>query len=300
VWLGTPLLFYMYIAPPMSHACSAFAVALFITVWLRVRRAWTVAGAIALGLSAGLMAMVREQDVFFALAPAADFALSRLVAPGRRWRGLAVAAAGCAAFALAVAPQLLAYSRLNGYARPSKLVGRKMTWTAPHAGEVLFSTAHGFFFWTPLALLALLGLVLLAVRRGGDVRRIAGVLLLMAALQVYVGGSVESWSVAGAFGQRRFVALSLLLVVGLAALWQATPPGAWRKGLGFASVLCVWWNLSLTALFGTGMMDRKRLELGRNAYDAFVTVPVQGPQLAWRYVFDRGSYYRNAPPAQVR
>ena len=37
VWLGTPLLFYMYVAPPFSHACSAFAVALFVTVWLRVR-----------------------------------------------------------------------------------------------------------------------------------------------------------------------------------------------------------------------------------------------------------------------
>ena len=36
VWIGTPLLFYMYVAPPMSHACSAFAVALFVTVWLHV------------------------------------------------------------------------------------------------------------------------------------------------------------------------------------------------------------------------------------------------------------------------
>ena len=43
VWLGTPLLFYMYVAPPMSHACSAFAVALFVTVWLHVRARWTPA-----------------------------------------------------------------------------------------------------------------------------------------------------------------------------------------------------------------------------------------------------------------
>ena len=39
VWIGSPLLFYMYVAPPMSHACSAFAVALFVVVWLQVRRA---------------------------------------------------------------------------------------------------------------------------------------------------------------------------------------------------------------------------------------------------------------------
>ena len=66
IWVGTPLLFYMYVAPPMSHACSAFAVALFVVVWLHVRRRWTAAGVIGLGLAAGLMAIVREQDVFFA------------------------------------------------------------------------------------------------------------------------------------------------------------------------------------------------------------------------------------------
>ena len=37
----------------------------------------------------------------------------------------------------------------------------------------------------------------------------------MVALQVYVGGSVESWTVAGAFGQRRFIALTTALVIGL-------------------------------------------------------------------------------------
>ena len=37
VCFGTPLVFYVYVAPPMSHANSAFAVALFVWVWLRVR-----------------------------------------------------------------------------------------------------------------------------------------------------------------------------------------------------------------------------------------------------------------------
>ena len=39
----------------------------------------------------------------------------------------------------------------------------------------------------------------------------------MVALQVYVSGAVESWTVAGAFGQRRFVSITMILVVGLAA-----------------------------------------------------------------------------------
>ncbi len=343
IWLGTPLLFYMYVSPPYSHACSAFAVALFVTVWLRVRERWTVGGAVALGLSGALMAMVREQDVFLALGPAVDFAwalffargdsvrrgdsvsidqssrgptpargslaLSRSAAaagaadtapgindrqPGTSSlaRAIPVAAAGCLAFAIGLLPQLFAYKALNGHFGPSKLVTRKMNWQAPHALEVLGSPEHGFFLWTPLAALALAGLVVLAVRGQMPARRIASCALLMVAVQIYVSGSVESWTVAGAFGQRRFVALTILLTIGLAALIAALTRTRWRPVLGAMMALCVWWNVALIAEFGTGLMNRQRLELRQNAYDAFVTLPRRLPALASRYLLDRNSFYR--------
>jgi hypothetical protein len=77
VWLGTPLLFYMYVAPPFSHACSAFTVALFTLTWLRARESWSPGAMAALGAAGALMAMTREQDVFFAVAPVVDWALAR-------------------------------------------------------------------------------------------------------------------------------------------------------------------------------------------------------------------------------
>jgi hypothetical protein len=39
-------------------------------------------------------------------------------------------------------------------------------------------------------------------------------------------------------------------------------------------------------------MDRQRLEPARNAYNTFVTIPRVLPELAYRYVFDRESFYR--------
>lgn len=332
VWLGTPLLFYMYVAPPFSHACSAFAVALFVNVWLHVRRTWSPAGTFALGLSAALMAMVREQDAFLAIGPAVDFlrygvstfnnargaAASptatvprpppRALAPGRpggalpsgrslRPQALAIAAlAGLAGFVLAYAPQLAAYSALNGYPGPAEHVQRKMTWYSPHALQVLASPQHGFFVWTPLAIPALAGLCVMAAQRADTTRRAIGIaLLLMAASQVYVAGSVESWTVAGAFGQRRFVCLTVALVVGLAAAFQVPKPAG---GTIIARVLIaamVWWNIALIAQFATRMMDRQRLEPARNAYHAFVTLPVALPTLAYRYLFDRESFYDSKP-----
>ena len=162
VWLGTPLLFYMYIAPPMSHACSAFAVALFVAVWLRVRERWSPAGLALLGALAALVTMVREQDAFFAAGPALDFALAagapyvrsrwgaNTTLEGERvprpWLGVTAAAV---TFLLVFTPQALAYLSLNGRIFPSRLVSRKMTWTSPHALQVLGSPEHGLLYLDP-------------------------------------------------------------------------------------------------------------------------------------------------------
>ncbi len=53
VWFGTPLVFYMYVAPGFSHANSAFAVAAFVVAWLHVRRDWSAGGVAMLGALAG-------------------------------------------------------------------------------------------------------------------------------------------------------------------------------------------------------------------------------------------------------
>jgi len=128
----------------------------------------------------------------------------------------------------------------------------------------------------------------------GFSRTVAARMLLMIALQVYVGGSVESWTVAGAFGQRRFVALTSLLVIGLAGLLTRLPRTQMRA-LMVVAVVAAYWNVALIAEFATGLMDRQRLEPAKNAYDAFVTLPRQAPSLAYRYLFNRRSFYQKSP-----
>jgi hypothetical protein len=317
---GTPLIFYIYITPAMSHANSAFTVSLFVWVWLRARERWRVRDAIALGLAGALMAMVREQDAVLAAGPAIDFVLHGarglrngargLETAGLKTRGSIVIAAiaGAAAFLVGFAPQLLAYEALNGHPGPTELTLRKMTWTSPHALGVMFSPNHGLFFWTPLALVAIVGLGLMAMSSAGragirrasgaatsdhqTVRRIAALALLMIALQVYVSGAVESWTVSGAFGQRRFVAITPLLTVGLAGLLAAARSAPVVSGLRVLVALCIWWNLGLIVQFGAHRMDRTRLTPGANAYTTFVELPLEVPSLAWRYLTDRSSFYR--------
>ena len=88
-------------------------------------------------------------------------------------------------------------------------------------------------------------------------------LLLAVGSQIYVAGSVESWTVAGAFGQRRFVGLSAVFLVGLAALWPIADRNGRRGNRGPARlrmavialfVVGTWWNLGLMAQFGGGLI----------------------------------------------
>lgn len=306
VWLGTPLPFYMYLAPGMAHACSAFVVAVFVAAWLVVRRRWSVRGVALVGALAALMTMVREQDAFFALGPAVDV----LWAQCSRWRrtapappvpSVAAIAGGLGSFAVVFAPQAWAYVVLNGHLGPAQVVADKMRWYAPHAADVLISPAHGFFAWTPLAAVCVGGLLAVAARpsrvsaAAEGARPVLVGLVLMFLAQVYVSGSVQTWTVAGSFGQRRFLGTTVMLIVGLAAL-RALAAGPARRLLAVAAVVGIWWNLGLMVQFGANRMDRQRLHLSEDAYRTFVEVPAEMPRMVYRYFFDRTSFYQPVRP----
>ena len=215
---------------------------------------------------------------------------------------LATAFAGTIAFLAGVAPQLAAYKALNGHFGPTTTASNKLSWSSPHGLSVLFDLEHGLIAWTPLVLLAVGGLIVLARsgnREAGSMEprrsstsRIAVLALVMVAAQAYSSGVVESWTVAGSFGQRRFIALTPLLVIGLAALFTTLRPPIARRLVGVAMLLCIWWNIGLMVQFGLHTMDRQKLTLAENARVTFLELPLQAPQIAWRYLTNRSSFYQ--------
>jgi hypothetical protein len=302
--IGTPLVFYMYAMPGMSHATSAAAVALFIWLWLRVRERWSIAGVAALAASGALMAMAREQDAALVAIPAIDYLSTRVRA--RDWsvaEGLSRLGIAAVVFVVCLLPQLLAYRTLNGRFGPARVIAGKMEWTAPYALRVMFSPEHGWFVWTPLAIVAIAGLVWLAVSRRAttnEARWIGAMLLAAVVLEVYVTGSLRSWTLQGAFGQRRFTGISLCLTAGLAVVFSRVVAPVARRLLLVATALMVWWNVGLAIRFGENSMNRQRLDLRTDVYRTFVELPLRLPAVAYRYVFDRASFYHARPPGSAR
>jgi len=292
LWLATPLLYYMTLAPAFSHAPGVFAVALL--VWLSLRAAARPRSSVwewaMIGAAGGLAALVREQDGLFLIIPGG--LLLYHARAGRAWgAALARGAAMGVAAVLVFSPQLFAYRALTGRFGPSRLVARKMSWSSPHLLQVLFDPGHGLFAWSPLLLVATAGLVYLVWRR-----RDATVALLALALllQVWINGAVESWTQAGAFGARRFVSSTPIFAWGLAALLAPVPARRLRLAV-LALALFAWWNVGLMVQFGLKLMDRQRLEWPRVAVNQVSEVPRHLARAAWLFFTDRERLVREGP-----
>jgi hypothetical protein len=298
ILLATNAVYYMYVAPAFSHAASLFASALFVFVWWRTRASraqgnwkhWFV-----LGASGGLMTMVREQEGVFFIIPLVEFLLvafnarcaRQAFAALRTWiLGGSVMLGG--AF-LVFVPQLIVYRALNGNFLPARNVTDKFTWNGAHIGDILFSNFHGLITWTPVALLALLGLFFLW--RQDKLLTVALCVAFVA--ETYLLGSFSTWFGGAAFGMRRFINCTVIFVVGLGALADALQTRVPRSILAGAGAVLIVWNLFFIVQFVTGMVPRQQpvdmLEMARNQ---FVGVPPRLFEIAQRFITNRASFYQ--------
>ncbi len=282
MWFGTPAFYYMTVAPGFAHAPSIFAVSLLFFVWFRAREKDGVFDWVLVGLSAGLAMLIREQGALFLIAPALDLGF-RLIR-GDMKRSLERGAAVLGAASVVFSPQLFAYHTLNGTFGPTQLVQRKMDFTSPHFFDVLVNPGHGLLLWTPLLVIAFLGLLRAIPRLGAP-----GVFVAVALLgQVYINGSVLSWHQAGAFGSRRFVDSTVLFVIGFAFGLMALTPRTQK----LVVALAIWWNVSLMVQFGLKLMDRQRLDWPGVAVRQVSDVPPR--------ILNTAKLYLTDPDALVR
>ncbi len=261
VW-AAPLLYYLYLAPDYSHALTVLTSGAFFLAWWSGRHADRPAVWLAWGALAGTMFLARWNDLVLALpvfaAEAAGLARRR---GGAAAAGPLVACAFSAAagLLLVASPQLAAWQVFHGrpWVRyPEHYVG------LPVHGLIatLFSDRHGLFVWTPVALPAVAGLVLLARRE----RELAGVALAALALLVVANCAARDWWGGASFGMRRLVSGTPLLVLGLAAFLDAARRALAARGAGAARWLAPTlvgafsaWNVLLMGQYALGMIDHR-------------------------------------------
>jgi hypothetical protein len=231
--------------------------------------------------------LVREQDGLFLVMPGVLLA-ERTFRSRDLGRGFSRALAMGGAALVAFTPQLLAYKALHGGYHPSPIVRQKMHYWSPHFLDVLFDPSHSLFFWSPVLFVAFLGLVHAAFRSERPYAlALAGLLV-----QVWICGSIQSWSQNGAFGMRRFISATPCFALGLAPLFAAALFRGARRAVLLAVAFFAWWNVSLMVQFGLRLMDRQKLEWPKVAVNQVTKVPRHLARAAYLFFTDRDRLVR--------
>ena len=212
VWLSSSAVYYSVVSPTYSHAVSMLAVSAFWLAWITTLESRSAMRYFALGVLGGIAALMRWQDAIILVIPAVE-AVWRIRTHGvsRSAAWLACCATGAAAGFI---PQMIVWTLLYGAPLALPQGSGFMKWADPALWSVLLSDNHGLFTWTPVAAVALAGLLPLWRRQ----RLVGAAALLFFAVSWYVNAAVADWWAGEAFGARRFVSCFPVFVLGFAAL----------------------------------------------------------------------------------
>lgn len=262
-----PALFYAVRQPGMTHPFAMLFATWLLDAWdasyaeERTARTWAKLGALL-----GFTILARPQLVTWGLCLAAA-GIADLWSARRTHtlpRALGRLAIGVAAMLLCLLPQLVTWKVNYGSFFVIPQGDGFMRWSETAWAETLFSSRNGLLPWSPLYVLALVGLGL-AVRRAS---RLVIALVVGLALQAVVNGAVWDWWAGGSFGARRFDSTYLVWALGLGTLLAACR----RKHLAaFVAcvAVCAWLAIANVVLALGTTPHSMRMKGGEPAADVF-------------------------------
>ena len=297
IWWASSLPVYMYFNPSWSHAHSAFAVALFVYCWHETRvqrsgRQWLL-----LALSAGLMVNVYYANAMMLMVLMVEAAqeYGRLL-QDEGWRSpkLRQLVLRHSIFIVITVVSLLPTFITRYIVYGSPLASgyaplRAWSWRSPFFLAVLFSSEHGLFLWTPILLLATVGLFIFWRREPR-----VGSALVGGALAFYVFiACYPDWAGISSFGNRFFVSLTVLFILGLGVLLNRVgnmfpSPRAAVATLSLLAGIFIFWNVEFLVQWGEHLIpSRGPISWNAMIHNQFNVVPRQLTEHLQHYVFHR-------------
>lgn len=258
IWWASSLPVYMYFNPSWSHAHSSFAVALFLWYWHETRSSRSLAQWLILALIAGLMLNIYYPNALV-LAVLVVEALPQYLSAFQRDSRVASEIPRApdlllrhflfgAVVLIGLLPTFLTRYLIYGSAFESGYIPLKdWNWSSPNFLAVLFSSNHGLLAWTPILLLAIAGLFIFWRRQ-----RRAGIPFLAAFLAFYLFISCyPDWAGISSYGNRFFVSLTPLFILGLAVFFDRTGQLFRSRRAALAAALAL---LAVSTLWNAGLM----------------------------------------------
>lgn len=238
--IGTPFYWYWFRFADVSHVPAAFVVSLFLVVWELFRRGHRAKRvAILLGLLGGLATIVKPNNIFIFIFPLALFVSDlkkqdfRSLIRQNCW--IVLGAAICLILQFSIW-QILFGNPLGAILEKGVRHYYKFFVGRFHLFDILFSSYHGLFFFSPLLIFSFRGMFLLLKRDW-----VIGVpALSIVLLQILLMANERYFWEGAAFGLRRVVDWTPLFALGTAtAISRAGRP------VRILAVIATIWTLLL-------------------------------------------------------
>lgn len=244
--IATNYLNYTAIDGAMAHN---WVFTLFtILIWQTIK--WyqkpTFRGSLIIGACIGFSALSRPSDLLSFLIPVlwgisnTEDIRNRFIFFQNQWQKILLS---IIVVALIGSIQLFYWKNVTGNWLHYSYNEYGFDWFHPHLKDVLISVEKGWLVYTPIMLLALLGLVPLYQKY----RKLFWVNLVYFLINYYVVASWSVWGYGGSFGQRALIESYALLVFPLAAFLENIWQKDWQKWLTLIfAIFCIWLNVFQT------------------------------------------------------
>lgn len=302
IWWASSLPVYMYFNPSWSHVHSAFTTAVFLWYWDASREARTLLQWLLMGAIVGLMLDVYYANLMIVVVLAIEAAAqySHILSSGGPSKNSLLQLTTRhllfgSVVVLVMIPTFVSRRIVYGGLFETGYISiRDFLWRSPVFFSVLFSSNHGLVSWTPLLGVATIGLFLLAFQLSE-----VGFPCLAAMVTFYLFISIyPDWAGISSYGNRFFVSLTPLFILGLANLLEyfAEKFSRPRTALAVCSAVLacfVFWNLGLIYQWGVHLVPaRGPISFRQATYNQFYVVPNQLTSRFRSYLFRRSELMR--------
>ncbi|MBE9492294.1 MAG: glycosyltransferase family 39 protein [Bacteroidetes bacterium] len=286
VWLASALYYYQVGQPNMTHHLTYLLVVTgyYLTFKLKDNPERLICWA-ALGFCAGLLVITRYQAVVYLLFPV--IIVIKLLRINKVAYITGFVTLFLAAF-IAIFPQLLAWKLLYGEWIVYTYNGETFNWLAPGIGKVLFSPFHGWFYWHPVMLLGMTGLIVFSVRQK-KLEYFFWIVIVF--LMIYINASWHAWWFGASFGARAFGGCTIFVMIGIAQLLTSAKEKVYLRNLLLLVLsFLVIWNMNLLYLFK--YQDKTKIRMNKPlTYKEIVTKSISFYK--WRFASEEKRRERN-------
>ncbi len=201
--LGTNLFFYTFFASSSSHVYSFFAVALFLYFSRRTFYEFTLKNILYTSIALGLIVLIRPVNgLVVLLIPFLSPDIKALKNTFIKWiRSGKSILISILPFLIIISIQFIIFYIQTGKLFIWTYYGEGFRFAEPEITNFLFSYRKGFFIYTPVMMLAVLGFIPLLIKK--PIGFISGIIFL--ALAVYFLSSWWNWYYGDSFGMRPMI-----------------------------------------------------------------------------------------------